>query len=361
LPISINIENKDIVVVGGGHRALSIVQALSSYHCHIILVATKILPEIQKYQVHVIDSEYQASHIGRAFLVYACSDDETLNERVLADANSCGILCSCIGSPVQSSFLLPKVGPSASSQDGDLPGKNANEGIADEVARKGKVYLVGFGPGDPDLLTIKGDRLLQLADVILYDDLLDASALEKYPGEKHYVGKRRDNHSKDQDQINEALYQYASQGKSVVRLKGGDPLIFGRGSEEKLYLESKGIETEIVPGITSAIGAAAYTGIPLTHRGVSSSVTFGTAHGKDSFKILESDTSVYYMGAKNIKDIAQKYLEHGYPDDFPVAIIYNATLPGQKVVKTSIKEISECQEPFKSPMVSIFGYTVNLG
>jgi uroporphyrin-III C-methyltransferase / precorrin-2 dehydrogenase / sirohydrochlorin ferrochelatase len=151
----------------------------------------------------------------------------------------------------------------------------------------------------------------------------------------------------------------AKQGKRVVRLKGGDPLIFGRGIEEKQFLMANGIAVEIIPGITSGIAAGALSGIPLTHRGVASSVAIGTAHTKNSFKILEADTSVYYMGANNLKDIVKQYLLKGYPPDFPVAIVYNVSFPNQTTTITNLKEIEAELYQFQSPIISIFGYAVN--
>lgn len=148
--------------------------------------------------------------------------------------------------------------------------------FSDSDIRKnyGKVTLVGFGPGDPDLLTIAGDKALKNADIIFHDDLLDKDSLEKYPAEKIYVGKRKDKHSHSQDEINRLLYDAAVSGKQVVRLKGGDPMIFAHGREEIDYLKKLLIEVEVIPSVSSGIAAAAYTQIPLTHRGISSSVAF---------------------------------------------------------------------------------------
>ncbi len=378
LPISINIENKKLLIIGGGVAAYHKLKNLVNYTDNITVVAPEINEDILQYKkVSFIKDTYNRKYLEGIFLVYACTDNAVVNEQILSDAEANGILCNRTDKSEVSHFHSPGI---AQSEDMTIAITSKRKEvkkmvqIRDEVREfilekerllreketlKGKVFLVGFGPGNPDLLTIRGQQLLFQADIIFYDDLLDAAALKKYKGEKVYVGKRRGNHTKEQNEINDVLLEAAKEGKMVVRLKGGDPLIFGRGSEERFYLEQRGIEVSIIPGISSAIAAASYANIPLTHRKISSSVAFGTAHGKNSYKILESDTSVYYMGAKNIKEIAQKYLDKGYPETFPVGLVHKASLPDQKVIKTNIKEIAEGKVTMESPLISIFGNTVN--
>ncbi len=378
LPISINIENKKILIVGGGEAAYHKLKNLVLYTSNITVVAPELSKDVIQYsQIKYIEDTYKKEYLTDIFLVYACTDNPSINEQIQAEAEKAGILCNRTDKSEVSHFHSPGI---AQSDDMTIAITSKRKEvkkmvkIRDEVkefilererllkekeAEKGKVFLVGFGPGNPDLLTLRGQQLLFQADVIFYDDLLDANALSRYKGEKIYVGKRRGNHSKKQNEINKVLSDAAKEGKMVVRLKGGDPLIFGRGGEERLYLEQQGVDVEIIPGISSAIAAAAYANIPLTHRGLSSSVAFGTAHGKNSYKILESDTSVYYMGAKNIQEIAQKYLDKGYPENFPVGLVHKASLPGQKVIRTNIKEVAEGNVTIESPVISIFGKTVN--
>ena len=377
LPISLNIEGKKIVIIGGGRVALQKVKNLIQFTNNITVISPDVKEELNSYGINVIIKEYNSDDIKDAFMVYACTDDTSVNNKISDDADKLNILCNRTDEPDKSDFISSaitqdsKFRVSVNSTDRDKKStiklRNRIKGLLKrlEIYRekrannRGKVFLVGFGPGNPDLMTIRANDLCHEADIIFYDDLLDCTSLDKYGAEKVYVGKRRGNHHKNQDEINEVLYQAAKQGKMVVRLKGGDPLIFGRGSEEKMYLEERGISAEIIPGITSAIAAAAYSGIPLTHRGVSSSVAFGTAHGKSSYKLLESDTSVYYMGAKNILDVAKKYLDSGYPEDYPVAIVHNASMPDQEVLKTNISELLQNKFEIKSPIISIFGNTVN--
>lgn len=378
LPISINVENKKLLIVGGGKVALQKIKNIIPFTKNITVVAPEIHEDITKIDgIATIFDSYKKEYLNGMFLVYACSNSPEVNQQVLKDAESSGILCNRTDQSGESHFHSPGI-----VQTDDLvvavnsrrkEVKKMVE-LRDEISghlrerenllkqkegQKSRVYLVGFGPGNPDLITCRGEKLLFQADVIFYDDLLDAQALDRYTAEKVYVGKRRGNHSKEQNEINEVLYKAALDGKVVVRLKGGDPLIFGRGSEERFYLENRGIKVEVVPGISSAIAAAAYGDIPLTHRGISSSVAFGTAHGKNSYRILESDTSVYFMGARNVQQIAQKYLDKGYSPDYPVALVHNASLENQEVIKTTISELAKGEMNIKSPLISVFGNTVN--
>ncbi|MCL3781234.1 uroporphyrinogen-III C-methyltransferase [Prolixibacteraceae bacterium JC049] len=376
LPISINIANKQIVIIGGGKVALQKLKSLLLFKAKVRIIAPHILEEIQELEVECISDSYQQHYISDAFMVYACTDQTSVNNQVVEDCNQLNKLCNNAEDSTQSDFISSAIVQSESltvaiNSKAKEPRKtkafkhqieeqlNEAEAIAQHNTQKGKVYLVGFGPGNPDLLTVKAKRLLYAADVIFYDDLLDVNALAPFSGEKVYVGKRRGNHSKEQNQINEVLCEAAKANKMVVRLKGGDPLIFGRGTEEKYYLEKHNIEVEIVPGITSAIAAAAYSGVPLTHRGISSTVAFGTAHGKKSFKILEADSSVYYMCVKNLPEIAKQYIEKGYAKDYPVALVHNATMPQQQVIKTTVSELAKGNIDIASPVISIFGKTVH--
>lgn len=377
LPISINIKNKNILIAGGGNVALQKIRTLKKFTNNITVLAPDILKEIQEdADITCVFECYQPHFLRNMFLVYACTSDSKMNALIYRDADDLGLLCCCADDPDETHFHSmgivetkdmivginsknnehAKVCSLKRSLSYTLQARDENLKLKEK--RKGKVFLVGFGPGNPDLLTKRAEKLLCTADIIFYDDLLDVTALDQYEGEKVYVGKRRGNHHKEQGEINEILLEAALSGKVVVRLKGGDPLIFGRGGEERFFLEQKGIDVEVVPGISSAIAAAAYADIPLTHRGVSSSVAFGTAHGKDSYKVLESDTSVYYMGARNIRQVAQKYLDAGYPKDFPVGLVRNVSMENQEVIKTTIDKVASGEHRIASPLISIFGYTV---
>jgi uroporphyrinogen III methyltransferase/synthase len=222
----------------------------------------------------------------------------------------------------------------------------------------GKVILVGFGPGNPDLLTLGGDKALSKADVIFHDDLLDPSFLSRYPGEKIYVGKRKDKHSFHQDEINELLYRAAVSGKNTVRLKGGDPMIFAHGREEIDYLQSRFAEVEVIPGISSGIALSAYTHIPLTHRGLASSVAFVTGHLRENLSVPDADTLVYYMGGNNLSDIAKKLIACGRSEKMPVALVYNVSLPDQKLWFSSLSELQHSVIKYPTPILMVAGEVV---
>ncbi len=237
---------------------------------------------------------------------------------------------------------------------------------------KGKVVIVGAGPGDPELITLKGIKYIKVADVILYDRLISHELLKyaKRGAELIYVGKEPGKHTFTQDEINEILYQEASRGKLVVRLKGGDPFVFGRGEEECLYLLSKDIECEVVPGVPSFVGASASSGIPLTNRWLSSSfavVTGTEAKEKPSKRVSMKrvaecvDTIVILMGARNLERILSEIAEvRGY--DEKAAVVIDATKRSQKVLTGKISEILSMSRKglIRNPAVILIGSVVNL-
>ncbi|HOK97862.1 MAG TPA: uroporphyrinogen-III C-methyltransferase [Bacteroidales bacterium] len=223
----------------------------------------------------------------------------------------------------------------------------------------GKVYLVGFGPGNPDLLTLRALQAIDEADIIFYDDLLDASFLLNVEAELVYVGKRRDKHAFEQDEINEMIYRAAIAGKQVVRLKGGDPMIFGRGGEEYDFLASKFVQVEIIPGITSALAAAATQAIPLTRRELARSVSFCTAHDPNHLPIPNTDTIVYYMGAHNAPIIAQKLIESGKKTDTTVIIVESAGSENERSINTTLQNLASGSLTVNSPALIIVGEHIN--
>ncbi len=232
----------------------------------------------------------------------------------------------------------------------------------------GKVYLIGAGPGDPRLLTLRGKEILENCDVVVYDYLAPSELLTlSRNARKIYVGKKgTTKSSRTQSAINRLLKRLAKQGKTVARLKGGDPFIFGRGGEEALFLQNKKIPFEVVPGVTAALGAAAYAGIPLTHREWASQVTFVTAHEDPAKKksVIRWEalahtrgTLVFYMGAKALPQAVKKLVENGLAKNTPVAVIQWATTPGQRVVEGTLANVvgKVKQASVSAPVVTIVG------
>lgn len=253
----------------------------------------------------------------------------------------------------------------------------ARQGLSDALSQEdgranhGEVYLVGGGPGDPDLLTFRALRLMQQCDVCVYDKLVSPAVMElvRRDAELIYVGKARDQHTMPQEEINELLARLAKEGKRVLRLKGGDPFIFGRGGEEIETLMQYGVPFQVVPGITAANGVSSYAGIPLTHRDYAQACLFITGHHKDGILDLDwvamsrpRQTVVIYMGLVGLAEICQKLIAHGVSPNMPAAVVQQGTTPDQRVVVATVKDLAEKVNAanIKAPCLTIIGEVVQL-
>ena len=244
--------------------------------------------------------------------------------------------------------------------------------LAEQPLRVGEVAIVGAGPGDPGLLTLRALMLIQQADAIVYDRLVSPQIMELVNprAERIHVGKASGCHYVPQDETNELLVKLAVQQRRVVRLKGGDPYIFGRGGEEAEFLVENGIDFQVVPGITSAAGCSAYCGIPLTHRDYAQSVTFVTGHRKGdqalelNWQVLAApgQTRVFYMGLHNAPTIVEQLTAHGLSENCPVALVERGTTPLQHMTVTTLKDLVDTieREDFQPPTLIIVGEVVQL-
>jgi uroporphyrin-III C-methyltransferase len=238
---------------------------------------------------------------------------------------------------------------------------------------RGTVYLVGAGPGDPELLTVRAHRLLSRCDALVYDSLVPRALLDLVPEgcERHFVGKRRGHHSVPQPSTNAVLVELAERHRLIVRLKGGDPFLFGRGGEEAAHLAERGVPVEVVPGVTAGIAAPAYAGIPITHRRAGSSVTFVTGHeeidkarpGVDWRGLARSsDGLVIYMGLHNLRRIVQELIAGGLAPQTPAAVIQQGTVRGQRHLVAALADLADRVEAegFASPSIVVIGEVVAL-
>jgi uroporphyrin-III C-methyltransferase len=382
LPINLNIRNRKILVVGGGRVAAHKLETLCQYTHAIELCGTRIAPEVRRYPISILERPYGEDLLEGKSLVYACTDSRALNRKIGEDAAKHGILANVADDPEACDFTSPAIfkkdhmSVAVSSDARDvrraiswrnkikkfierLP-ESWQPGPKDASSRKGKVWLVGFGPGDPALLTFKADRVLSEADVIFYDDLIDDSILRRYPARAVYVGKRKGYHAVEQPDINAQIFAAAGEGLTVVRLKGGDPSVFGRSGEEISFLKKRGIDVEMIPGVTAACASAAALCLPLTQRNLSSEIVIRTGHGCEKSKTdgPRAGTVVYYMAAARLKEIAQDLLDEGFDPQTPAVIVERAGLPQESSRRLTLEALKDQQA--ESPATVIVGDVVKL-
>ncbi|CAJ1760247.1 siroheme synthase CysG [Aeromonas veronii] len=445
LPIFCRLDNKPVLLVGGGEVAERKARLLLDAGAQLTVVAPELDPELAELaangSIEWLAGEFASEQLAGKWLVVAATDRREVNALVYQSANRARIFANVVDDPKRSSFIMPSIidrsplmvaissggkapvlarllrekleallpqhlgvvaafagslrdrvkarfasmgerrrfwerllgadllGQALARGDHASAHRLADSLFADESHSSGEVVLVGAGPGDPGLLTLHALRQMQQADVVVYDRLVsdEVMALVRRDAKRIFVGKQAGNHCVPQEGINQLLLEEAQKGQRVVRLKGGDPFIFGRGGEELETLVGSGIGFQVVPGITAASGCAAYAGIPLTHRDHAQSVRFVTAHGKGGARDLDwpllakdKQTLVFYMGLSSCATIREQLLAHGKGGDTPVALIERGTQPCQRVIRGTLDELPALAVGVESPALIMVGSVVTL-
>jgi uroporphyrin-III C-methyltransferase / precorrin-2 dehydrogenase / sirohydrochlorin ferrochelatase len=412
-PIFLDLTGQPVVVIGGGAVAERKVEALVASGACITVVSPEVTDLIAQRAAEgsltLQLRPYRSGDLAGCRLAYAATSNTVVNQAVRDEARDAGIWLNAVDMPALCDFITP-----ATVRRGHLTLAVSTNGRCPELAKEirksleraygpeyaelvdemgearerekagqapaapefrtaaGIVYLVGAGPGDPELLTIKGRRLLGLADTVVYDALVDPRLLDfcQPSAARLYAGKRSGGHSRSQEEINALLVAEASAGRTVVRLKGGDPFMFGRGGEEAEALVDAGIAFEVVPGVSSGFAAPAYAGIPLTHRGVAAEVVFLTGHDSpaspspvDWARYAASPaTLVVFMGLDNLRAIAGSLLEYGRDARCPVAVITHGTTDAQQTVVAPLADIADraAEAGVEAPALIVVGEVVGL-
>jgi len=391
-PLLLDLTARSVVVAGGGDVATRRVRALVAAGADVLVVAPQIAEEIVALEVRAERRPFTGSDLDGAWLAVAATDDAGANATVAAAAEARGVFCVRADDAAAGSARTPAVlerdGLTVAVNGGDDPRRavavrNAISTALDlgqvptrrqRPAAEGSVALVGGGPGDPELITVRGRRLVAEADVVIVDRLAPRALLDELPDGVELIdsGKAAHRHNLTQEQINELLVDKAREGKRVVRLKGGDPFVFGRGGEEWLACVAAGVPVTVVPGITSALAGPAAAGIPITHRGVAADFTVVSGHldpGRPAEEVIDwphfapgKGTLVILMGMERLGAIAAELIKYGRAADTPAAVVHRATLDGQRVVRARLDEIAEvvAAEGIGAPAVTVVGDVVEV-
>ena len=368
-PLLLDVAGRRVLVAGAGAVGARRAIGLADAGARVDVVAPTIDPSIEADErITLIRRRYATTDLEGAWLAHACTGDERVDAQIAADAEAARVWCVRASSAASSAAWTPAVArvddvvvavnaggdPERAVavrdavrlllQAGDLATRSVRR-RARGLVGSGSVALVGGGPGDPDLITLRGRRLLANADVVVVDRLGPRALLAELAPDVEVIeaGKAPDSHTLPQDAINTLLISLAQQGKRVVRLKGGDPFVFGRGGEETLALVQAGVPCEVVPGVTSAIAVPAAAGIPVTHRNLSRQFTVVTAHEDLDWPKLAAieGTLVLLMGATRVERIAKELLSAGCDPATPVAVIENGTMPDQRTTTGSLESIGD--------------------
>ena len=392
LPILLDLLGRRVVLVGGGAVAARRARTFTEAGAEVVVIAPEVVPELAAAPVRLLRRRYQPGDLSEAWLAVTATDDPSVNAAVAEEAAANRIFCVRADDAAAGSARVPAILRSGeltvSVNAGDDPRRAAELRnliasalqTGDLVSRPvrpasaGSVALVGGGPGDPELITVRGRRLLLEADVVVTDRLAPRSLLQALDPDVEIIdcGKSAHRHNLTQDEINAVVVDRAQRGKRVVRLKGGDPFVFGRGGEEVAACVAAGIAVQVVPGITSAIAAPAAAGIPVTHRGLAADFAVVSGH-RDPGRAeagwnwpelaVGPATLVVLMGMESLGAIAAELIEHGRPADTPAAAIHRATLPDQRVVRSTLGALAaEVQRAgVGAPAVAVIGAVAALG
>lgn len=386
-PLTLRISGRKVVVIGGGHVATRRAHALVEAGAELTVVSPTLTARLTELaetgRITWLPRTYELNDLDGAWLVQTATADPATDDRVAADAESRQLWCLKGGDPADATAWMPAVarvddvlisvsgggdagrasslrdGVAAVLQAGELPLRHHTH------HPDGFVALVGGGPGDADLLTLRGRRLLAQADVVVVDRLAPTGPLAELAPDVEVidVGKMPDHHPIPQDEINKILIDRAQQGKIVVRLKGGDPYVFGRGGEERLACEEAGITVEVVPGVTSAISVPAAAGIPVTHRGVARGFSVLTGHESiGEFPTDRSHTLVLLMGVSRLRKTTDEFIAAGHDPETPVAVVESGWSDQQRVTVGTLATIADAAAAAgaRPPAVTVVGDVVTL-
>ncbi len=400
-PLLLDLTGRRVVVVGGGTVGTRRARALVETGADVVVVAPELTEELRELPVELRARAYRADDLDGAWLAVACTDVADVNAEVAADAERRRLFCVRADAAAAGSARVPAVarhgGVTVAVNGGDDPRRAqalrdviaaaldgaalsagrlsaAARPVRSRTARPGSVALVGGGPGDPGLITVRGRRLVAEADVVVVDRLAPRALLDELSDDVEVVdcGKAPHRQNLSQDEINKILVDRAAAGKRVVRLKGGDPFVFGRGGEELLACLDAGIAVTVVPGVSSALAAPAAAGIPLTHRRVAADFTVVSGHldpGRDPGSELDwralargSSTLVLLMSMDRLAGTVERLIASGRDPATPAAVVHRATLPGQRVVRGRLDRLPDvvAEAGFGAPSVVVVGDVVDV-